>query len=226
MKKNWLFVFGIVLIADLVAVYLKNETLISVAKPLVLIALIIYFLSATAGIASGLKKLITVALFFSWLGDVLLLFESSDKNFFLFGLVSFLIAHVFYIVSFKKLITGEKLNLKWPLILPVLIYYGGLMYLLNPHLGEMLWAVRIYGFVISTMFLLAIHMLFIKNRTAGNLMMIGAILFVASDSVLAINKFSQSFEFAGIITMLTYGLAQLLITLGAANYINSISGKK
>jgi uncharacterized membrane protein YhhN len=226
MKKNWLFVFGIVLIADLVAVYLKNETLVSLAKPVVVIALIIYFLSATAGITNGLKKLITVALVFSWLGDVLLMFESSDKNFFLFGLVAFLIAHIFYIISFKKLITGEKLRLKWPLILPVLIYYGGLMYLLNPHLGDMLWAVRVYGFVISTMFLLAVHMLFIKNRTAGNLMMIGALLFVASDSVLAINKFYQSFEFAGIITMLTYGLAQLLITLGAANYIHSISGKK
>ncbi len=223
MKKNWLIVFALTLVADLIGVYLKNETLIYVAKPLVVIALIIYFLSATAGINNGVKKFITAALAFSWLGDVLLMFDSFDKNFFLFGLIAFLIAHIFYIIFFKKIQSGERLKLKWPLIVPVLVYYGGLMYLLNPHLGEMLWAVRVYGFIISVMFLLALHALFIKNKEAGKLMVIGALFFVASDSVLAINRFYQPFEYAGIITMLTYGLAQLLITLGAARYISFVS---
>jgi uncharacterized membrane protein YhhN len=76
------------------------------------------------------------------------------------------------------------------------------------------------------MFLLALHMLFIKNKGAGKLMMFGALLFVASDSILAINKFYLPFEFAGIFIMLTYGLAQLLITIGAANYVNFISGNE
>ena len=43
----------------------------------------------------------------------------------------------------------------------------------------------------------------------------GALLFVISDSVLAINKFYQPFEVAGVIIMLTYGLAQLFIVEGA-----------
>ena len=51
-------------------------------------------------------------------------------------------------------------------------------------------------------------------------MMAGAFLFVVSDSLLAINKFYQSFEMAGIIIMLTYGLAQLFIVHGAVKYIN------
>ena len=46
-------------------------------------------------------------------------------------------------------------------------------------------------------------------------MMTGALLFVISDSVLAINKFYQSFELAGIVIMLTYGFAQLFIIEGA-----------
>jgi uncharacterized membrane protein YhhN len=79
--------------------------------------------------------------------------------------------------------------------------------------------VRIYGVVISMMFLLAMHMLFIKNRPAGKWMMIGALLFVISDSTLAFNKFYQSFEIAGPLIMLTYGLAQLFIVEGAARYI-------
>ena len=50
-------------------------------------------------------------------------------------------------------------------------------------------------------------------------MMAGALLFVISDSVLAINKFYHPFEIAGIIIMLTYGLAQFFIAEGAIQYI-------
>jgi uncharacterized membrane protein YhhN len=71
------------------------------------------------------------------------------------------------------------------------------------------------------MFMLAMHMLYIKNKKAGQCMMMGALLFVASDSVLAVNKFYQPFEAAGIIIMLTYGLAQLLIVKGTIKYEQS-----
>ena len=92
--------------------------------------------------------------------------------------------------------------------------------MLSPWLGDMKLPVRIYGIVISFMLLLAMHMLFIKNKNAGLWMMSGAILFVISDSVLAINKFYQSFEMGGILVMLTYGVAQLFIIEGAIRYIS------
>jgi uncharacterized membrane protein YhhN len=81
--------------------------------------------------------------------------------------------------------------------------------------------VRIYAVVISFMFMLAMHMLFIKNKTTGLWMMAGAFLFVVSDSLLAINKFFQPFEMAGFFVISTYGLAQLFITEGAIRYISS-----
>jgi len=52
-------------------------------------------------------------------------------------------------------------------------------------------------------------------------MVAGAVLFIMSDSILAINKFYQSFEVAGLGIMLTYGMAQLFIVEGAARYITS-----
>jgi uncharacterized membrane protein YhhN len=61
----------------------------------------------------------------------------------------------------------------------------------------------------------------IKDLGAATLMIGGAVLFISSDSILAINKFYEPFEFAGIAIMLTYGIAQLLITLGALRYITS-----
>ena len=223
MKKIFLIGFAVALIADLIGIYLKNDILVYVAKPLIVISLIVYFLSATWKFENGLMKIIARALTFSWLGDVVLMFESFNKNIFLIGLVSFLFAHLIYINFFSIVRAGEKIKLKTGLILLVVVYYSGLIFLLFNDLHEMKIPVLVYGIVISIMFLLALHMLFIRNKEAGRMMMLRALLFVASDSILAINKFYEPFEFAGIAIMLTYGIAQLLITLGAVRYITSIS---
>lgn len=81
----------------------------------------------------------------------------------------------------------------------------------------------IYAITISIMLCLAVHMLYLNNRRAGVFMMLGALLFVISDSVPGINKFYSAFEAAGFIIMLTYGLAQLLIVEGAARHLTSVS---
>jgi uncharacterized membrane protein YhhN len=79
--------------------------------------------------------------------------------------------------------------------------------------------VRVYGVVISFMLMLAMHMLFINEKKPGRWMFTGALLFVISDSVLAVNKFYQPFALAPVLIMITYGLAQLFITQGAIEYI-------
>ena len=221
MKKIWLIGFAVALIADLSGIYLKNDILVYVAKPLIVISLILYFLSATKGIRSDLIIIIIRALTFSWLGDVVLMFDSFNKNIFLIGLLAFLVAHLIYIRFFSLIRMGERIKLKPVLILLVVVYYSGLIFLLFNDLHELKIPVIVYGFIISTMFLLALHMLFIKNKEAGKMMILGALLFIASDSILAINKFYEPFEYAGIAIMLTYGIAQLLITLGAVRYITS-----
>jgi uncharacterized membrane protein YhhN len=151
------------------------------------------------------------------------MFEEKNSIFFLLGLSAFLLAHLFYIVFFHRVRVKEKVkNNPW-LLVAVVAYYAALITLLSPFLGDMKIPVLVYGIVISFMFMLAMHMLFIKNKSAGQWMMFGALLFVISDSVLAINKFYQPFEFAGILIMLTYGVAQLFIVEGASRYIRSVN---
>ena len=220
MKKSyWIITYSVVLAVHLAGIYLNNETLQVFSKPLLVILLIIYFLLQTRIWNDALKKWILAALFFSWVGDVLLMFQGEDQLFFLLGLSSFLIAHIFYIVFFHNIRLRENIKSSWLLLFIVVVYYAVLITMLSPYLGAMKLPVRVYGIFISFMFLLAMHMLFIKNKPAGLLMMIGALFFVVSDSILAINKFYQSFESAGITIMLTYGLAQLFITEGAIRYI-------
>jgi uncharacterized membrane protein YhhN len=185
--------------------------------------LIAFFIFQTKNFASGLKKWVTLALAFSWAGDVLLMFESANSNFFIFGLLAFLIAHIFYILFYENVIRKEGLSKNYWWFLPVIIYYIALIYILSPNLGDMKLPVRIYGIVISYMLVQALQTGGIKNFGAAVVMIAGAVLFITSDSILAINKFYESFEYAGIAIMLTYGIAQLLITLGAVRYITSAS---
>jgi uncharacterized membrane protein YhhN len=222
-KRFWIILYFLVLAADLFAVYNGNDSLRYITKPLLMPLLIAYFIFQTKDFASSLKKWIILALIFSWAGDILLIFESMNSKFFIFGLVAFLIAHIFYILFYENVIRKEGLSKNYWWFLPVIIYYIALIYILSPNLGDMKLPVRIYGIVISYMLIQALQTGGIKNFGAATLMIAGAVLFITSDSILAINKFYESFEYAGIAIMLTYGIAQLLITLGAVRYITSAS---
>lgn len=212
-----------VLAVDVLAVYAGKETVRYVSKPLLMPLLVVLFTFTTNSFNSSLKKWIVLAFMFSWAGDVLLMFESRNGNFFIFGLIAFLVAHIFYILFFENLIRREMIKRNYGLSLLVLIYYIFLVWLLTPHLGEMKIPVWIYGLVISVMLMQALHTRGIQNKKAAVLMITGAVFFISSDSLLAVNKFYSSFEFAGIAVMFTYGIAQLLITMGAERYITSAS---
>jgi uncharacterized membrane protein YhhN len=218
-KQTWIILFFIILIANISGSLLKDQWLDYISKPLIVVSVVAYFLSQTSGSSTTLKKWILPALFFSWVGDILLMFQVASQLFFLLGLSSFLLAHIFYIIFFQSIRAREKTTPKLWLLLIVLVYYTALISFLSPHLRDMKLPVIIYGAVISLMLSLALDMLFISNKRAGRWMMTGALLFVLSDSVLAINQFYQSFPLAGVIIMLTYGLAQLFIIEGAIKYI-------
>jgi uncharacterized membrane protein YhhN len=224
-KRFWIVLFLIILFIDIAVVYFKNESLRYLSKPLLMPLLIVYFIFNTRPYISPVKKWIVLALVFSWAGDVLLMFESMSPDFFIPGLVAFLIAHIFYILFYESIIRHENLKKNYWWFIPVLIYYVSIIYILSPHLGDMKLPVRIYGIVISYMLIQALQTAMIKNTGAAGLMIAGSVLFITSDSLLAINKFHGSFEYAGIAIMLTYGIAQLMITLGALRYISSISNQ-
>lgn len=162
------------------------------------------------------KKIILAALFFSWLGDVFLLMEYKAPLLFIFGLGSFLITHILYIIYF----TGIKSNAasllyKQPLLIVAVLLYGScLVWLLFPTLGDLKIHVLVYAAVICTMLLCSLHIFFKTDKKAAWLFVTGALLFVVSDSVLAINKFYKPFTTAGIIIMLTYCAAQYYIITG------------
>lgn len=222
-KKSWITLYLIVLASDLIAVYAGNETTRYITKTLLMPLLIAFFVVNTRNISSSLRKWIVLALAFSWAGDVLLMFESLNGSFFIFGLAAFLVAHIFYIILFDQIRVKERVRQSLLPLLPLAIYYFLLISLLQPHLDEMQKPVSIYGLIICIMLSFGIDLWRIKDRQVSFYIILGALFFVVSDSILAINKFYRHFEYAGIAIMFTYGIAQLFITLGTAKYVSSAS---
>ncbi len=183
-------------------------------KPAIMLTLIGYYLS----MAPQRNTPVLGALFFCWMGDILLMYSDWDDLFFTLGLIAFLIGHLFYIFSFKQLVWREVGNLlptqKARYAFPVLLAGTGLMVVLYPMLGNMKLPVLIYSIVLM---LMACYALFRFGRTSQPSFLwvfVGAILFMLSDSLLAINKFHTHFQWASTTIMLTYIGAQFMIVRG------------
>lgn len=194
--------FFVVLAANILSVQFDWNIGIYLTKPL-LIPLLGWML-----LGSEWKKMcwVWIGLFFCWVGDVLLMLP---MDLFLFGLASFLIAHLFYIRHFWGAWKRKAQPFRTIYLAGVVLYLIGLTAILTPVLGEMRIPVIVYGLVISAMLLFALH-------AGATDYAVGAVLFVLSDSVLALNKFHTSFLLAGSLIMLTYGLAQYFIVTGAS----------
>lgn len=220
-KKYSLLPFTVVALVYFASLALKNDMVQLITKPLLMIGLIVYFLLNTADKASGLKKWALMALLFSCLGDTLLMFANKNELYFILGLAAFLIAHVFYIITFHSIKKKEHIEGKWQFGIIVAIYYFFILSVLMPYLQDMKWPVIVYGFVISCMLFLAMLLYDMQDNRTARYLLTGAVFFIISDSVLAINKFYLSFSGAAWIIMITYVLAQWLITEGLVRYINS-----
>lgn len=227
MRKTYpIILFFLFLTTELLLIWTGYDQYRYFTKPLLVPLLILYFVTNLGGEKSPLKKWIIMALLFSWIGDVLLMFEQRDPIFFILGLASFLVAHIFYIIFFSTIKILNGIKTCYLILVLAIAYYISMMMLLRPSgLDELGWPVRIYGAVILFMLFYAMHMIYI-GKVAGNNMIAGAVLFVVSDSLLAINKFYYSLSYAGVVIMLTYALAQFFIVRGAINYIRRPNSKE
>lgn len=213
-QKKLTFLFWLLAILDVAGIAANIEMLHFAVKPLLIPALwlLLYF---TKSVIPG-KNVLLTGLFFSWLGDVFLLFEYKHALFFIFGLVSFLTTHIFYIVYFLR-IRSEKTSLlkKQPVFIAMVLTYGiTLVWQLYPYLGDLKLPVMVYAAIICSMLLCSLHIFLKVNKKAAAFYLLGAVAFVVSDSLLAINKFYAPFANAGVFIMLTYCAAQFFIIAG------------
>jgi uncharacterized membrane protein YhhN len=140
--------------------------------------------------------------------------------FFIGGLVAFLLAHVFFIVYYLRSsgpATGSKLKSK-PVLMVLFGVYGiGFGVLLYPWLGALRIPVFAYAAVLVVMNVFALNRYGKVSTVNFWEVMGGALFFTLSDSLLAVNKFVTPLPLAGIWIMITYAVAQYLITRSACD---------
>ena len=211
--SNYLKIFAGISVFYLILLFIGQDEIAWYLKPILLPFLILETYSSEN---FKTKNLLLSALFFSWIGDIILMFVDKGELYFIFGLVSFLIAHIIFILLFTK---QEKENattnkLFWVGLIIVGIYLFGMLSLLYPSLGDLKIPVTVYAITISTMLLMAIKGYFNWSKPSNLTVLLGALIFVSSDSILAINKFHSELPKSGFLIMITYIVAQFLITKG------------
>lgn len=191
----------------IIADHYNKTSLCYIFKPLTTLTIISFALYLTGLDFQYYTALIIFGLVFSLMGDIFLMLK-SDK--FMQGLVSFLIAHIFYIVAF---LDSAKIGLNLYAIIP--IAFIGIVFLavLLPKTGQLKIPVLIYALVLQAMVITA-DMFYQTVLTPGSLMvLIGAIWFMLSDSILAFARFVKTFKFAQMAVLSTYYIAQTFIVL-------------
>ena len=215
-NKVFSYVFGIVFILQLYAQSNGNIILLNFSKPLIVIVLLIWLYLSTK-LKGRFHKRIFTGLIFALAGDVLLLLEHKGNNMFMYGLIAFLLCHIFYIRAF---ILDHKSNpdLKSPFFLwftvALIIYCMGLFFYLQPFLGAMQFAVLMYAIIITIMAIMAVNRYKKVNALSYQLILYGALFFLLSDGAMAVNKFAFKIPQDGILIMATYMIAQYLIVYG------------
>jgi len=203
-----------------------NFSTLQFVTKILLLPLLICFLLAQESFSKlpNTKWLLIIALFGSFLGDVLL---SKEVDNFILGMVAFMTTHIFNIIYFNKQngIGQSKSNKFKGFAVFLLAFCVLIFFQLKAAMGGLIYPILVYMALICSAGLMAIH-------AGGNLKASlisklfwfpGMLFFISSDTVLAFNKFSWEksglhIQNIGLVTMLTYGIAQLLLVKGFQLY--------
>ncbi|WP_340678411.1 lysoplasmalogenase [Paraglaciecola sp.] len=175
-------------------------------------ALPILFLALSALIMTRghTRRWLFLALIASSGGDMLLASELQQG--FIYGLGTFALAHLCYCWCFLPWFSWSKKPLMFIAVLLVVLV--AVVFNVIPHTGNLLIPVLVYMAIILVMACLAI---FAKQGVYW--LTLGALFFVLSDSLIALNKFVLAIPCEHLLVMSTYYLAQYCLFIGCIKQV-------
>ncbi len=200
--KRYVLSFAVLLAAiwSIMASQQGDLSTYKVLKPLTTVLIIFIALVSFNKDNKIYNKYIVIALLFCLIGDIFLL----DNAYFLFGLVSFLAAHLFFIYAFST-VHGFSRNFLSLIILSA-VYVAYFLYL-QSDLKAFALPVAVYMTAIIVMNWQAVELYLRDQKKTYLVIAIAAILFTFSDSMVAYNKFKAPFALADFSILSTYWLA-------------------
>lgn len=229
-QKFGITIYLLVLMIHLFAQLLSYNN-IQMGSKLILLPLLMcyFFVQPFFANAPKSKYLILIGLFGSFLGDAFLL---SDA-YFIPGMIAFMTTHIFNIIFFHPLNPSEGVSKrKFFIAIMILALFCAFVYsFLRDAMGALIYPILVYMVLISTSAIYTVRAsLNAKAALIADLFWTpGMLFFIVSDAVLAFNKFywsSQSpIDNIGLVTMATYGVAQLLLVKGFQLYFTKQTTK-
>lgn len=178
-----------------------------VLKPGTMAAVILIAVLRTPAFPPRYQLFIIAGLVASIGGDIFLMLREKK---FTEGLTCFLVAHGLYIAAFLS--TMRPRIDPWT-ILPLFMYAIIMMQVLFPHLGKLKAPVGLYIIIITIMAGLGIDRFILMGGTPAFHAGLAALLFVISDSVLAVDLFVRKIKGAQWVILITYFAAQWLFAM-------------
>ncbi|PJJ57130.1 putative membrane protein YhhN [Mumia flava] len=200
MRSPWLVAFLAASAIHLVLVATDAGIADSVTKALLMPLLAAWVVSVRG------PRLLVAALLLSWVGDVALEIDGA----FLVGMAGFAAAHVCYITWFVRAGALDVLRRRWWIAAGGLVVWAGVLAALWAPLGEHEPALRIpialYALLLTATAVTALA----YSPLAG----VGGVLFLLSDTLIALDLAHVGPSETGLAVMITYLAAQLLLATG------------
>lgn len=223
MQKSSLIAFLSIVVIYFGALIGEFEFILHLTKPMLMISLGVWYWFATK--AEVRSMLVIGALSFSMVGDSFLMYADQKGFYFEGGIASFLIAHLCYIFAYRQHRdpVGDESSAsagvqRFRMALPIVLAASGLVIVLYPKLGELRIPVLVYAATIAIMVLQALFRLHRTTSRSFVMVLTGAVLFMISDSMIAIDRFLNKIEFISYLVMSTYIAGQFLIVKGLVTH--------
>jgi len=214
----FILISALTILGDVLAIWWLHYS----AKPLIMMFLLGFVWQQHRDGAYPDQRWLMTGMIFALMGDVCLMIQETDL--FMPGLGAFLLMQLCYSRVFYRSMRqhGSVRSSRFVglMLLLFMLYDTAFLYLLRPAftgkpaLAGLWWPVVAYAACLSLMGLLATLQ---PKRPAYGRVAAGALLFILSDSLIAINKFLFPLPGSALLVMSTYAAAQYLIMTGVVH---------
>ena len=233
--RSFLSAYLLVGFLNVIAIATQNSDGATVTKPLLMPLLAGWLVLELRRVWPVPLRWLGLGIAFAWVGDILLMGDSDLA--FTLGIAAFLVTQVSYLLAFTRvdgvrfrrgianpklpavgLVEGQRL-----LLLPFAAYLVLLVALLWPGAGTMRAPAVIYGVALCVMAAASLNLVGRMPPASAWLTFGGAVLFVLSDSLIALTEFGpwERSDASQALVMFTYVAAQGLIATGLVSGVQT-----
>jgi uncharacterized membrane protein YhhN len=208
-------IFAVVSVIHIASLMSHNERFRVITKIFLIPPLLAAYIAGTENVS----LFPVLALIFGWIGDILLT-KIRKREHFKLGLVSFLLGHIFYIISFMQILGfftpggGSFSFMTLAISGPLAIILGITIFRIIKPVREMAIPVAFYTVVIEIMALWGLQVFVFHLGLAGALVFFGCLCFMFSDVTLSYRRFRKAKFLGPVMVMVTYLVAQAMIIVG------------